>query len=230
MAEEASSFIFGEQLVLAGVSILQDSFAKPPFAKGDFSYKPTATDPSSTTDEDDTLLIWRNNSENVEGLVITEKEPFEMQRFPTIAVSISNNDMKNLDFGQFIRPYIRDGRRVGDVLGGGGEFDLVFRCMAETTDMRKKLTDRVMAILLINRTKFLDYGIALQTIRFGGYGSIPYLNNDKSIYYSDVVGHCWGEWEFPFDRNLSLLKQISLAFQIIRGQVQSPVSFLWNVE
>lgn len=233
MADDRAFFVFGEQLILAAVSILQDAFKSNPFQPNDFSRNDpncTGEDKSSYTDEDDRLLVWNNNREETEGLVITEKEPFEIQRFPTITVSIANTDMKNLDLGQFMRPYILDGKHVGDVLGGGGEFDITFRCMAESTAMRKKLTDRVLAMLLINRDQFLKYGIALQTTRFGGYGSLPYINNDKSIYYADISAHCWGEWEFPFNKNYPPLKQFKLAFQLIRGQVKTPVSFLWNVE
>lgn len=232
-SEDQMSFAFGEQLILSGVSILQDAFAKNGFEPRAFSKNDPncdGEDKSSYTDEDDILLTWKNNADETEGLVITEKEPFEIQKFPAISVSIANNDMKNLDLGQYMRPYVKNGVRVGDILGGGGEFDLVFRCMAESTAMRKKLADRVLAVLLIRREEFLKYGIALQTTRFGGYGSIPYINGDKSIYYSDVFAHCWGEWEFPFDRNLPILKQIKYAFQIISGQVQSPTSFLWNIE
>jgi len=233
MANDQAAFVFGEQLILTGVSILQDAFKNSGFEPNAFSKNDpncTGEDKSSATDEDDRLLTWNNNREETEGLVITEKEPFDIQRFPTITTSISNGDMKNLDFGQFMRPYVKDGVHVGDVLGGGGEFDMVFRCMAESTAMRKKMTDRVMAVLLIKREEFWKYGVTLQTVRLGGYNSIPYINNDKSIYYSDIVAHCWGEWEFPFDKRLPLLKQFKLAFQLVRGQVQSSTKLLWNVE
>ena len=216
-------FNLGEQIAFVTVSILQDAFSDRTFDKNAFT---TAKVPAN----EEAAFSWMSNKEIEGSLIITEQEPFEVQHFPQIAIMIGPGDMKNVSFDQYLEKLKENGKVVGDIIGGGGEFDITVRCASESTGQRKKLSDRVAAHLLMDREKFFKkFGITMQNVRLAGYGEIPYLQGDKRIYYQDLTIHCWGEWSAEIRKDL--LKLGGFRFHVIfsRQKVKSSVKCLWNI-
>ena len=176
--------------------------------------------------------MWRNNQEDKKGLFITEDEPFSIAQYPAIASSITNEKDYKTDLNQFGRKLVKDGKVIGKVLQGAFTFDIVIRCACETSAQRKLLSDATMAVLLINRERFIkDYGIVVDTYRRGGYGSTPHLQNDRDIYWQDITLSCYGEWTFDLvDDTLQKLGGFNQCLSLGNRKVASNLSMLWNLE
>ena len=218
-------FAFGQQLVFATISILQDSFTKNAFNPDSFTCAP----------QDKNLLKafkWVNNQEEEDTLLITEEDPAEVRRFPAISVTVANERDKPLDLNQFGERLVKNGKVIGKTLRGAFEFDIVVRCSAYSTAQRKLLSDATMAILLIKRERFFkDFGVICQSYRRGAYGSQPDLQGDRDIYWQDITLGCYGEWTFDFiDESLQKLGGFNQIVSLTCKSVSSELNMIWNLE
>ena len=69
----------------------------------------------------------------------------------------------------------------------------------------------------------------MQTVRPGGFGEQPYLQEDKRIYYQDIVMHCFGEWSYEKVKDLKKLGGFNLVQIISRRKTGTSAKILWNV-
>lgn len=231
-------FTFDDQIIFGVVSVLQDAFSKNSYSKNDFTQGKVSSNEALE-------FVWKNNQQQIGSLSIAEKEEFEEQNLPQILVNLSGGQMKNLDFNQFMEPIIENGKQVGETLGGSGEFDVVVRCAAESTAQRRKLADRTLANLLVNRDLFRSaFGVTVDSFRRGGAGQTPYVTGDKSIYWQELTLHCFGEWEFPvyykfddtklsgtgrFGTTVAHLEKIVQTIKLSRADVEIDLKLLWNI-
>jgi len=218
-------FAFGSQVVYATMSVLQDSFSKNVFNPDSFTCAPAEKNLLKA-------LQWQNNQEDKDKLFITEEDPFETRRYPSLSVTVQNERDKPTDLNQYGAPLIEKGRVVGKKLIGAFEFDIVVKCSSESTAQRKLLSDATMATLLINRERFIkEYGVVVQTYRRGGYGSTADLQGDRDIYWQDITLGCYGEWSFDLrDDTLQKLGGFTQCITLASKRVGNNLSMKWSIE
>jgi len=216
-------FTFTQQLVYGAISVLQDAFAEIPVSPQDFK-------DGKYYDKAFNEFRWTNDKNAKDQLIITEAEPFEDLRMPQISVTFNSGDMKNLSFNQFQEEIVENGKVVGHKIGGGGEFQMMFRCASESTEQRKKLADLTMALLLINREEFASsFGIIAQDFRFSSTGSQPFLESDRKIYWQDITVKFYGEWEFDIKPEIFRLTGFNQTMRMYRSRVNKVLSLKYNV-
>jgi len=217
-------FNFGDQVTYGIISILQDAFKKLPVDPKDFTDDKV---PQETFKE----FYWNNDRNAKKSLIITENEPFEETRYPAIFVTINSGDLQNLDFGQYLDDIIEGGKKVGEIIGGAGEFSASIRCACESTGQRKKLADVTMAMLTINREEFekrFSQPIYLRNYRFGSYGNQSYLEGDRKIYYQDITLKFWGEWCFEVRKKYTKLGAFHQIINLACRPVSTGLTLTYN--